>query len=192
MLLTRLTVEKGIHVVLQAMALLPAALDFELVIAGRGPLEADMRKAAAKDARLRFIGYVTGQEKEALLASSHYLLIPSLWYENAPVAVIEAAGYGLAVIGSRIGGLPELIRNGRTGVLFEPGDAVGLASAMRGLLTGEIRLPDLARDASALAEAHTVERMVDTYLEHYQDLLAERTGRPPQRSQHAVEVQHAA
>jgi glycosyltransferase involved in cell wall biosynthesis len=191
-LLTRLTVEKGIHVVLQAMALLPAALDFELVIAGRGPLEADMQEAAAKDVRLRFIGYVTGQEKEALLASSHYLLIPSLWYENAPVAVIEAAGYGLAVIGSRIGGLPELIRNGRTGVLFEPGDAVGLASAMRGLLTGEIRLPDLARDASALAEAHTVERMVDTYLEHYQDLLAERTGRPPQRSQHAVEVQHAA
>jgi glycosyltransferase involved in cell wall biosynthesis len=88
--------------------------------------------------------------------------------------------------------LPELIRNGRTGVLFEPGDAVGLASAMRGLLTGETRLPDLARDASALAEAHTVERMVDTYLEHYQDLLAERTGRPTRRSQHAVEVQHAA
>src|SRR5580700_6829083 len=105
-LMKRLTIEKGVHVVLRAMAMLPASLDFELVIAGRGPLETEMREAAAKDARLRFIGYVTGDEKETLLASSHYLLIPSLWYENAPVAVIEAAGYGLAVIGSRIGGLP--------------------------------------------------------------------------------------
>ena len=69
-----------------------------------------MQEAAANDARLRFIGYVTGAEKDTLLASSHYLLIPSVRDENAPVAVIEAAGYGLAVIGSRIGGLPELIR----------------------------------------------------------------------------------
>jgi glycosyltransferase involved in cell wall biosynthesis len=191
-LLTRLTVEKGVHVVLRAMAMLPASLDFELVIAGRGPLEAEMREAAAKDARLRFIGYVTGDEKATLLADSHYLLIPSLWYENAPVAVIEAAGYGLAVIGSRIGGLPELIRNGRTGVLFEPGDADGLAAAMRGLLTGEIRLPDLAADTNAFAQAHTVERMVDAYVDHYQDLLAARTGSLRQPGPHAAEVQHAA
>lgn len=191
-LLTRLTVEKGVHVVLRAMAMLPPSLDFELVIAGRGPLEAEMREAAANDARLRFIGYVTGDEKEALLAGSHYLLIPSLWYENAPVAVIEAAGYGLAVIGSRIGGLPELIRNGRTGVLFEPGDAGGLAAAMRGLLTGEIRLPDLTGDTNAFASAHTVERMVDAYVDHYQDLLAARTGLPRRHGRHAAEVQHAA
>jgi glycosyltransferase involved in cell wall biosynthesis len=191
-LLTRLTVEKGVRVVLRAMEMLPASLDFELVIAGRGPLEAEMREAASKDARLRFVGYVTGDEKETLLASSHYLLIPSLWYENAPVAVIEAAGYGLAVIGSRIGGLPELIRNGRTGVLFEPGDAGGLAAAMRGLLTGEIRLPDLAGDTTAFAEAHTVERMVDAYVDHYQDLLAAGTGLPRRHERHAAEVQHAA
>jgi glycosyltransferase involved in cell wall biosynthesis len=151
-----------------------------------------MREAAAKDARLRFIGYVTGDEKETLLAGSHYLLIPSLWYENAPVAVIEAAGYGLAVIGSRIGGLPELIRNGRTGVLFEPGDAGGLAAAMRELLTGEIRLPNLAGDTNALAQAHTVERMADAYVDHYQDLLAARTGLPRRHGRHAAEVQHAA
>ena len=191
-LLTRLTVEKGVHVVLRAMTMLPASLDFELVIAGRGPLEAEMREAAAKDARLRFVGYVTGDDKATLLAGSQYLLIPSLWYENAPVAVIEAAGYGLAVIGSRIGGLPELIRNGRTGVLFEPGDAGGLAAAMRELLTGEIRLPNLAGDTNALAQAHTVERMADAYVDHYQDLLAARTGLPRRHGRHAAEVQHAA
>jgi hypothetical protein len=77
-------------------------------------------------------------------------------------------------------------------VLFEPGDADGLAAAMRGLLTGEIRLPDLAADTNAFAQAHTVERMVDAYVDHYQDLLAARTGSLRQPGPHAAEVQHAA
>jgi glycosyltransferase involved in cell wall biosynthesis len=99
-------------------------------------------------------------------------LVPSLWYENAPVAVIEAAAYGLGVIASRIGGLPELVREGRTGLLFEPGDAAGLAATMQGLLDGRLVLHDLTRESRALADEHTVERMVDAYLGQYVDLLA--------------------
>ena len=146
LLLTRLTIEKGVRVVIRAVATLPRTLDFELVIAGRGPLDTEVHQAAANDPRIRFVGYVTGEAKEALLASAHYLLVPSLWYENAPVAVIEAAAYGLGVIASRIGGLPELVREGRTGLLFEPGDAAGLAATMRGLLDGRLALRDLARN----------------------------------------------
>ena len=67
-----------------------------------------------------------------------------MWYENAPVAVIEAAAYGLAVMASRIGGLPELVDEGRSGLLFEPGDADGLAAIMCGLISGNVALPDLA------------------------------------------------
>ena len=171
LLLTRLTVEKGVRVVVQAVAALPRSSDFELVIAGRGPLDSEVRQAAANDPRIRFVGYVTGGEKEALLASAHYLLVPSLWYENAPVAVIEAAAYGLGVIASHIGGLPELVREGRTGLLFEPGDAGGLAATMQGLLDGRLALPNLARESRALVAEHTVERMVDAYLEEYAGLL---------------------
>ena len=83
-------------------------------------------------------GYVTGEAKQALLKQADYLLVPSLWYENAPVAVIEAAAHGVAVIASRIGGLPEFVREGRTGLLFEPGDAAGLAAIMHGLLHGTL------------------------------------------------------
>jgi glycosyltransferase involved in cell wall biosynthesis len=172
LLLTRLTIDKGVRVVVQAVAALPRSLDFELVIAGRGPLEQDVRQAAANDPRIRFVGYVTGEVKQALLASAHHLLVPSLWYENAPVAVIEAAAYGLGVIASRIGGLPELVREGRTGLLFEPGDAAGLAATMQGLLDGRLVLHDLTRESRALADEHTVERMVDAYLGQYVDLLA--------------------
>ena len=87
------------------------------------------------------------------------------------MAVIEAAAYGLGVIASHIGGLPELVREGRTGLLFEPGDAGGLAATMQGLLDGRLALPNLARESRALVAEHTVERMVDAYLEEYAGLL---------------------
>jgi len=171
LLMCRLTVEKGPRVVLDAVSRLPRDLDFELTIAGRGPLEAEMRAAAANDPRIRFAGYVTGAEKVALLAAAGHLLVPSLWYENAPLAVIEAAAYGLSVLASRIGGIPELVREGRTGLLFEPGDAAGLAETMHGLATGRIALPGLAAASWELARDHTVERMSDAYLGHYHGLL---------------------
>ena len=171
LLLTRLTIEKGVRLVVQAVERLPKALDFELVVAGRGPLENEIRAASARDPRIRFVGYVTGEAKRSLLASGEYLLLPSLWYENAPVALIEAAAYGLGVIASRIGGIPEFVREGHTGLLFEPGDVVGLTETLRGLISGERRLTHLHAEAQALVAEHSVERMVDSYLEHYASLL---------------------
>ena len=191
LLLTRLTVEKGVRVVVQAIASLPPTLDFQLVIAGRGPLEDEMRQAAAKDPRIRSVGYVTGEAKQTLLGSADYLIIPSLWYENAPVAVIEAAAQGIGVIASRIGGLPEFVRDGRTGLLFEPGDAAGLAAIMYGLLEGTITLPTLAEDSRRLAEQHSVGRMVDSYLERYHELLASRTPSAGRRDPQNTEMQGA-
>ncbi len=173
LLLCRLTVEKGVRVVLEAMRRLPPEAEVTLTVAGRGPLEEEVRQAAQTDPRIRFAGYVSGEAKKALLAEAHHLLIPSLWYENAPVAVVEAAASGMGVIGSRIGGIPELVREARTGFLFEPGDAAKLADIVSGLITGRLGLPDLDADTAALAEAHTVERMADAYLGHYEGLLSE-------------------
>jgi glycosyltransferase involved in cell wall biosynthesis len=174
LLMCRLTVEKGVQVALQAAASLPQGLDFELVIAGKGELEDAVRAAAAGDPRIRFAGYVTGEEKVALLASGDFLLVPSLWYENAPIAVIEAAAYGLGLVGSRIGGIPELVREGRTGVLFPPGDVAALAEVLSGLASGAISLPFLAGDSWDQAQHFSVARMVDDYAAWYDRLLSER------------------
>jgi glycosyltransferase involved in cell wall biosynthesis len=177
LLLCRLTVEKGIRVVLDAMARLPHDVGIELTIAGRGPLESVARQAAEGDPRIRFMGFVTGEAKQELLADTDHLLIPSLWYENAPVAVIEAAAYGLGVIGSRIGGIPELVHEGSTGMLFEPGSAGALASIMRRLAQGEVHLENFTAAAQDVADRHTVARMVDAYAEHYTALLHPREAR---------------
>ena len=181
LLMCRLTREKGVLVALRAASRLPRELDFELVVAGRGALEPDVCEAARQDPRIRFAGYVSGEEKVALLAAADHLLVPSLWYENAPLAVIEAAAYGLGVLGSRIGGIPELVREGRTGLLFEPGDDAGLADAMRGLASGEIGLDGLAENSWELAQTHTVERMVDDYIAQYDQMV---TVRRPEEAKH--------
>ena len=171
LLMCRLTVEKGVQVALEAASRLPQELEFELVIAGTGALENTVRAAAAADPRIRFAGYVTGEDKVALLASSDFLLVPSLWYENAPLAVIEAAAYGLGLVGSRIGGIPELVREGRTGLLFPPGDPGALAMLMGGLASGVDTFPSLAEDSWNHAQDFTVARMVDGYAEQYDRLL---------------------
>jgi glycosyltransferase involved in cell wall biosynthesis len=174
LLMCRLTVEKGVAVALQAATLLPPTPDFELVIAGRGPLEDAVRAAAAADRRIRFAGYVSGEAKVALLASADYLLVPSLWYENAPLAVIEAAAYGLGVLASRIGGIPELVQERRTGLLFPPGDAAALADMMVGLAGGAITMPTLAQDSREHAQHFSVARMVGDYAAHYGGMLTSR------------------
>ena len=122
LMLTRLTVEKGVRVVLEAMRRLPAALDIEVAIAGRGPLESEVRAAASHDRRIRYLGYLTGEDKLAALTRAGYLLLPSLWYENAPVAIVEAGAYGLGVVASDIGAIPEFVEQNGTGILFPAGD----------------------------------------------------------------------
>ena len=170
LLLTRLTPEKGIRNVLNAMLRMPDA-DLELTIAGRGPLENEVRAAAAADKRIRFLGYVQGDAKHEALVYADHLLIPSEWYENAPVVILEAAAYELSLVASRMGAMPEFVRPGRTGRLFEPGDPASLADAMLAAVVDDKLLDGLAVQGPSLVSDHTVPRMLDTYLGHYTRLL---------------------
>ncbi|WP_445682835.1 glycosyltransferase family 4 protein [Radicibacter daui] len=175
LMLTRLTVEKGVETVLEAMARLPADLPVELSIAGKGPLEERVRAAAAADPRIRYLGFLDGEAKTAALASAGHMLLPSLWYENAPVAIVEAAAYGLGMVASDIGGIPEFIEPGRTGFLFPPGDAGALAAIMMRLANDPDALPALQEASAALAGRFSVERMIDDYEAQYTLLASPRT-----------------
>lgn len=167
LMLTRLTVEKGVQTVLDAVAQLPKHLPIEVAIAGKGPLEAKVRAAASDDSRIRYLGFIDGKGKSDALARAGYLLLPSLWYENAPVAIVEAAAYGLGVIGSDIGAIPEFIEPGRTGLLFPPGDSQALAAIMGRLSHDADSLPSLPMRSRALARHFSLDRMIDDYSDHY-------------------------
>jgi glycosyltransferase involved in cell wall biosynthesis len=118
----RLSSEKGIGTLLKAAGGLPA---YKLKIIGTGPLESDLLLMNKRE-HIEFLGYKTGNELKNLLSGSRFMVIPSEVYENNPLTIIESLCAGTPVLGSNIGGIPELIKPGFNGMLFEAGNATDL------------------------------------------------------------------
>ncbi len=147
--------------------------------AGEGPLADEVARFCARHPeRTRYCGVVRGRQKEDLLRESAFLVLPSLWPENFPMSVLEAFGRGLPVIASRRGGLPELVQDGRSGRIVEP-EPDALAEAIRGYATDAGLLGAHAREARRRADDFTVERHVESFLEIYRKLLAQRASGQP-------------
>jgi glycosyltransferase involved in cell wall biosynthesis len=119
----RLAPEKGLENLLRAWSRVPAALE----IVGEGPDELRLRSIASPNVTFR--ATVPGDEAAAIIRRARAIVIPSEWYEPAPRTIVEAYAAGVPVLASRIGGLPELVEDGRTGYLIEPGSAQAWATA---------------------------------------------------------------
>jgi glycosyltransferase involved in cell wall biosynthesis len=96
-----------------------------------------LRTLARNDERIRFLGSVPPSQHERLWPSIDLLVLPSLWWENSPLAVLEALAAGIPVVASRTGGVPEIVPPG-AGVLVSPGDVEELRSALGDVLEGRI------------------------------------------------------
>lgn len=128
--LGRLTVAKGIRVLLRAWEIVTAQLGSaapKLAIAGEGELRDEVEAAAASNASIEYLGNVRGGEKGPLIAGSVAMVVPSVWWDPYPTVVYEAFDQGRPVLAARSGGLPESVAPGVRGLLHEPGDAEGLA-----------------------------------------------------------------
>lgn len=119
--------DKGTLTLLEAAKRMP---EVRFVFAGYGEAEQDI----AQVSNAQFVGFKTGKELEMLIRKAKISVYPSQWYENCPFSVIESQMYGTPAIGSRIGGIPELIREGETGELFEAGNVQELEAVLRKLL----------------------------------------------------------
>ena len=93
-----------------------------LMIAGRGSKKKELEDLAKKmkASNIHFVGFKQGAELDKLMRNAKAIVIPSELYENYPFSGLEAMAYGKAIIGSRIGGIPEQVEDGVTGFLFEP------------------------------------------------------------------------
>jgi glycosyltransferase involved in cell wall biosynthesis len=121
----RLSSEKGVDVLCRALDEL--RLDEPVTVCGTGPMAEQVRQHP----RIRYLAAQDQSQVIDLMSRSRALLLPSVWYENFPRVVVEAFACSLPVIASRIGSLPGIVEDGRTGLLFAPGDATALADAMR-------------------------------------------------------------
>ena len=122
----RFSREKGIDTLLKVCKALP---DIPFVFAGTGPLEGEI----AGVPNIKNVGFQRGQALENLIRQARFSVYPSQWYENCPFSVMESQLYGTPVLGADIGGIPELIEVGKTGELFESGNAAQLEEKIRTL-----------------------------------------------------------
>ena len=122
--------------------------------------------------RVRWVGTLVGDERDGLVASARASLVPIDWEEPGGTAVVESLALGTPVVGFRRGCLPELVEDGRTGLLVDPGDEDALAAAV-----GDVGGLDPGACRREAARRFTPSRMAARYLRLYEKVLA-RSGRP--------------
>lgn len=126
----RLSEEKGISTFINSAEV---NSDIPYYIVGTGPMEEEL-KTAVKNKQLsnvEFLGFKTGNELKTLLSECTCVVVPSEWYENCPMTILEAFASAKPVIGSNIGGIPELIDDGVDGFVFEPGNVQALSKQIK-------------------------------------------------------------
>lgn len=167
----RLSAEKGLITLIKAAALANVALR----IAGDGPERCLLREIAERSGSdVTFLGHLTGRSLHDAVRASRAVVIPSECFENAPISLLEAYALGKPVIGSAIGGIPELIREGITGVTFESGSLEGLGSALRYLANlPDSRIQEMGRNGRQWVEADfSGERYFERIMNLYKDLAS--------------------
>ncbi|MBI4570276.1 MAG: glycosyltransferase family 4 protein [Planctomycetes bacterium] len=174
----RLAGEKGHTYLFQAMEALVA--DFPamlLLVIGDGPLAGDLREEARRRGvadRVAFIGL--RKDVPRLLAACDLVVLPSL-YESHGLALAEAMALSLPVVGTRAGGVPELVVDGECGLLAPPGDPQALADAIRRLANDPVLAARLAAAGRRRVEArYSLDGMVRRTEDLYERLVTEKRG----------------
>lgn len=131
----RLSAEKGVDVLLRAFDAAAPSLprDMRLIVVGDGPDAAEFRELAASldsASRIEFAGYQTGDALQTYVERASLAIASSRCRENMPYSIVEAFAAGTPVVGTRIGGIPELVADGVTGFACDPGDVATMADAM--------------------------------------------------------------
>jgi glycosyltransferase involved in cell wall biosynthesis len=147
-----ITSMKGVQTLVQAMKQVRSA---RLVIAGDGDYRTAVEKYVSENGlteTIKFLGWVDLEQVRLLMERAMFVVVPSQWYENSPMTIYEAFALGKPVIGSRTGGIPELIEDNENGLLFERGNVDDLAEKVQYLLDRPTLVVEMGKQARAKAE----------------------------------------
>lgn len=146
---------KGVGDLVEAVAAMRNQFRVSLAFVGVGPLEDALRERITSSglSDVVFMGRVAPDRMPEVYARADILVLPSRWPENQPVSIMEAMSMGLTVVASRIGGIPEIINDGVTGRLYDPGDTAMLAGLLDELVCDPRQRKALG--ANAVARSRT-------------------------------------
>lgn len=173
-----LEVEKGVVTMLDAWSLLARGEGTpDLLIIGAGQLEDVVLARAEKLANVRYEGVVPRAEVLRSMSAASALVFPSEWVEPFGVTIVEAFAMGLPVIAGAIGAPGEIVEDGRTGLLFRPGDAADLAEKIAWAATHPAEMAAMGQAARLdYEEKYTAERNYELLLQIYEQALERRRG----------------
>lgn len=164
----RLAPEKGVNILAEAAALHEHA---QIDIVGTGPLQTELEGVKG----VNVLGWHTPEQIYERMSRAAYLVMPSVWYENFPRTLVEAFACGLPVIASRLGAMAELVRDGETGLLFDPGNPGDLAAKMRWANGHAEEMRRMGQNARQEYEArYTSDTNFKQLMAIYQDAIATR------------------
>lgn len=155
----RYSEEKGISTILDAK-------NIKFICAGRGDLEEEINKAP----HIKNVGFKSGDELEALIKGALCSVCPSTCYENCPFSVMESIMYGTPVVGANIGGIPELIDNGKTGLLFEASNAQDFEEKINKLISDKQLAEEMSQNCKNKS-FDTVETHCEKLLKIYNESI---------------------
>lgn len=162
---------KGIFTLLDAVANTPV----DLVLVGDGPDKEAVKKVISekKFTNVSLADSLFGDALKARIRAAKAAVLPSEWYENNPNSVLEAFAMGMPVVGSRIGGIPELVKDNITGLTFTPGDSADLRSKIMFLVEHPEKASEMGKNAREMVlNEYNPEGHFDRLMEIYKDAIA--------------------
>lgn len=175
----RLSVEKGVDVLFNAWSLISS---IPLSVVGDGPLMGEAEQIKTVDITL--LGKLDHDNVIQQMKGARFLVMSSNCYENFPLTIAEAYACGLPVVASRLGAMAELVHDGETGLLFNPGDPADLACKVRELWNSPEKLAEMSRNARAEYETkYTAEKNYEQLMKIYQIAIDRNNARKNDRKQ---------
>jgi glycosyltransferase involved in cell wall biosynthesis len=166
----RLSPEKGVGTFIRAVA----KTGVRARVIGTGPEEANLQALAREcGAPVEFLGYKSGEELFELIRSARAVVLPSEWYENAPISVLEAFAAGKPVLGANIGGIPEVLDH-RWGRVFEAFSVEALADCLNEI--AGLGSQEVAKMGESAREYVSTIHSRQSYIERCQDVYSRLTG----------------
>lgn len=167
----KLLKDKGLITLLNAIKLLNNCV---LYVAGEGDFKSVLEIFIEKNnlSNVRFLGHLNKPSLTKVIRDAMFVVLPSECYENAPLAVLESFAYGKPVIGSNIGGIPEMVIDGETGLLFGPGNENDLREKIAYFLNNPKKVAEMGKNARRkVEEEYNAELHYKSLMEIYYKIL---------------------
>ena len=148
----RVSKEKGIFNLVQALSMIEKG---NLYIAGSGPDEEKLKEKAEElklSDRIKFLGYLQHDELNNYILNSRFAVLPSIWYDNCPYSILETLAQGKPILGSNIAGIPELVKNNKSGLTFQYDSIKDLSEKLKKLFDNDELILKLGENARKQAK----------------------------------------